>query len=79
MTPTDQPPPSYEELAALVVEQASSIAQLRAELTRTREELRLAHERITELEARLAQNSANYSKPPSSDAFVKPAPISQRR
>jgi transposase len=44
-------PPSYEELAALVVE-------LRAE--------------ISELKARLGQNSRNSSKPPSSDGYAKP-------
>lgn len=65
MTSSDQTAPSYEELAALVV-------QLRSDLTR-------ANKRIAELESRLNQNSANSSKPPSSDGFVKPAPKSQRR
>lgn len=72
MTSSDQPAPSYEELAALVV-------QLRSELAQTREELRTARERITELEAQLARNSANSSHPPSSDDFTKPEPTSQRR
>ena len=35
--------------------------------------------RVTELEARLGKNSQNSSKPPSSDAFVKPPPRSLRR
>lgn len=35
--------------------------------------------RVTALEARLGKNSQNSSKPPSSDAFVKPAPRSLRR
>jgi transposase len=34
--------------------------------------------RIIELEARLSLNSANSSKPPSSDGYAKPAPKSQR-
>ena len=34
--------------------------------------------RVAELEARLGKNSQNSSKPPSSDAFVKPAPRSLR-
>jgi transposase len=72
VTSSDQPAPSYEELAALVVEQAATITQLRADLDR-------ANERIAELEARLAQNSRNSSQPPSADGFVKPAPKSQRR
>lgn len=72
MTSSGQPAPSYEELAALVVEQAATITRLRAELAR-------ANERISELETRLARSSRNSSQPPSSDAFVKPAPKSQRR
>ena len=35
--------------------------------------------RVAELEARLAQNSKNSSKPPSSDGLAKPAPKSLRR
>ena len=59
------PPPSYEELAALVVAQAQRIAELEAE--------------VAELRRQLRQNSRNSSKPPSSDSpFVKPAPRSLR-
>ena len=32
--------------------------------------------RVTQLEARVSKNSQNSSKPPSSDAFVKPQPRS---
>lgn len=35
-------------------------------------------ERVKELQARLAQNSQNSSKPPSSDGYTKPAPKSLR-
>ena len=35
-------------------------------------------ERVRELQARLAQNSQNSSKPPSSDGYAKPAPKSLR-
>jgi transposase len=54
-------------LAALVV-------SLREELIETRVELQRAVTRIVELEARLAANSGNSSKPPSSDGLAKPAP-----
>ena len=55
-----------EELRALVAEQAAIIKQLR--------------ERVQELEARLAKDSHNSSKPPSSDPpFKKPPPRSQRK
>jgi transposase len=65
--PDDLPLPSVEVLAALVV-------SLREELTAVRAELGRAQTRIAELEARLAANSGNSSKPPSSDGLSKPAP-----
>jgi transposase len=65
--PDDLPPPSVEVLVALVVSLREELAAVRAELGR-------AQTRIAELEARLAANSGNSSKPPSSDGLAKPAP-----
>ncbi len=65
--------PSYDELAALVVEQARVIAELRARVA-------VLEAENAELKRRLGMNSTNSSKPPSSDSpFVKPAPKSLRR
>lgn len=50
------------------------VVSLRDELAATRAELQRAVTRIAELEARLASNSGNSSKPPSSDGLAKPAP-----
>jgi transposase len=63
---TDASISELEQLRALVAEQARLIEQLT--------------QRIAELEARLAKDSHNSSKPPSSDPpFRKPAPRSQRK
>jgi transposase len=65
--------PSYDELAALVVEQARVIAELRARVAALEAE-------NAELKRRLGMNSSNSSRPPSSDSpFTKPAPKSLRR
>jgi transposase len=65
--PGDEGPPPYEVLAVLV-------ESLRAELAEAQAELARARERIAGLEARLAQNSRNSSRPPSSEGLVKPPP-----
>ena len=63
---TDSLADELERLRALVVAQAQLIEQLQ--------------QRIAELEARLAKDSHNSSKPPSSDPpFRKPPPRSQRK
>lgn len=65
MAMSDEPQPSYEELASLVVELRSALDTALA--------------RIADLEAQLKQNSTNSSKPPSSDSpFEKPTPKSLR-
>jgi transposase len=64
--------PSYEQLAALVVEQAATIERLQVEVGELRAE-------VVELKRRLAANSRNSSRPPSSDGLAKPAPRSLRR
>lgn len=57
--------PSYAELAALVVEQAATIERLEQRVGELEEE-------GAELKRRLAQNSRNSSRPPSSDGLFKP-------
>ncbi|HEY0807838.1 MAG TPA: DUF6444 domain-containing protein, partial [Pseudonocardiaceae bacterium] len=65
MVPADQPP-SYEELAALVVRQAEQVEMLQAE--------------VAELRRQLGRSSRSSSLPPSADSpFTKPAPKSLRR
>ena len=65
--------PSYDVLAALVVEQARVIEELRARVAALEAE-------NAELKRRLGMNSTNSSKPPSTDSpFSKPAPRSLRR
>jgi transposase len=57
--------PSYRELEALVASQAVLIAELRT--------------KVAELDARLAANSRNSSRPPSSDGYAKPSADSKQR
>lgn len=47
------------------------IEQLKAENADLKRQLAQLLERVTQLEAQLAQNSRNSSKPPSFDAFVR--------
>ena len=66
MNPNDsRREPTREELIALVAAQAAEIAALKA--------------RIVELERRLGLNSANSSKPPSSDGLNKPPRVRSLR
>jgi transposase len=54
--------PSYDDLAALVTEQAAVIAALTAEVTKLRAE-------VAQLRDRLGMDSSNSSRPPSSDGL----------
>jgi len=64
--------PSVEQLLVLLAERDGALAARDALI------VELAA-RVADLEARLGKNSQNSSKPPSSDAFVKPPPRSLRR
>jgi transposase len=64
--------PSYEQLAALVAEQAGTIGRLEAEVGVLRAE-------VAELKRRLAANSRNSSRPPSSDGLAKPPALKSLR
>lgn len=70
--PGDSRKPSYDDLAALVVEQAQTIKRLEGEIVELRAE-------VVELKRQLAQSSRNSSRPPSSDGLAKPAPKSLRK
>jgi transposase len=66
---------------AATVEQmiADAVAPLHAEIARLKGELAQANEEIADLKVRLATNSTNSSKSPSSDGLGKPVPKSLRQ
>ena len=66
--------PSYEVLAALVMSLREELVGALGVSARLGVELEQAVRRVAELEARLALNSRNSGKPPSSDGLAKPAP-----
>lgn len=76
--PTGNERPSYDELAALVVQQAQVINELRVRVAALEaENVRLRAENA-ELKRRLGMNSTNSSQPPTSDGLAKPTRKSLR-
>jgi transposase len=73
-------PPTYAELVELVAALSRELAKTRAELEAVGAELAAALAENLQLRARLAQNSQNSSRPPSSDLpGTRPAPPKRRR
>ncbi|MGH3861154.1 IS66 family transposase [Actinokineospora sp.] len=77
--------PTYEALASEnvalrteVAEQAEAIEGLMAQVAGLTATVTGLTATVVELKARLAMNSRNSSKPPSSDGYAKPAPKSRR-
>ena len=66
----------YESGAEAVIKVLCEFSQAIVALQRENQKLKV---RIKELEERLAKNSRNSSKPPSSDGYLKPAPQSLRQ
>ena len=75
--------PSLPDLSQLSVEQKDELIRLLWPLQKQVQDLMaqmvVMQRRITQLEGRLAKNSKNSSKPPSSDGLHKPAPKSLRQ
>jgi len=65
--------------ARMLIELALEIPGIRDRLQQFEAENKPLRERVRKLEQRLAKNSRNSSKPPSSDAFKKPSPKSLRK
>lgn len=63
---------SHPQALVVILEQQKQILALQ-------ELLQKLAQKVETLEARLAQNSGNSSKPPSSDGYTKPSPKSQRK
>ena len=66
---------NYQEIISALREE---IRVLKEELAQTRELLKEKDAVIAELKEQLRKNSQNSSKPPSSDGYRKPRPVSNR-
>ena len=66
---------NYQEIISALQEE---IRVLKEELAQTRELLKEKDAVIAELKEQLRKNSQNSSKPPSSDGYRKPRPVSNR-
>ena len=81
------PNPTHEDLALLakdelidiILAQNKRIQALEAHLSEFKTICERLSDRVVELEAQLAKNSSNSSKPPSMDGFKKPKPKSLRK
>ena len=74
--PVDDSPPSSD--APSYVELLEEVVSLRTMLAEQAQLIEKIAVEMAELRARLAMNSRNSSKPPSSDGYAKPAPKSRR-
>ena len=72
----------YNEIIAALLERISvlerELAETRKLLAEKDAVIAAQSARIKELEERLSKNSQNSSKPPSSDGYRKPRPVSNR-
>jgi transposase len=71
--------PSYEQLEIELVQTKEELVDIRKQFGRTSELLKLALEKIAELEEKLNRNSKNSSKPPSTDQKADTAPKQRKQ
>jgi len=70
--------PSHEEVHAAYQQGEEAVIALFDQMAQMAQTILLLAERVQALEDRLAKNSHNSGKPPSSDGLSKPAPKSLR-